>query len=83
MTDIKTIKLGDLLIDENLFKKFYGLTDAVMSWPSEKKNEGSIELFGDMIWYLLRNVKFEKVTMPEGHSGWVLTIDGSDPAVRS
>ena len=78
-----TIKLGDLLIDENMFTKLYGLTDAVMSWPSEKENEGSIELVGDhdLVHYPKREI--EKVTMPEGHSGWVLTIDGSDPAVRS
>ena len=79
MTDIKTIKLGDLLIDENMFTKLYGLTDAVMSWPSEKENEGSIELVGDLIWFLIRRLKLEKSATPEGHSGWVLTIEGSDP----
>jgi hypothetical protein len=41
MTDIKTVKLGDLLIDEHPFTKLYGLTDRVLSWPSEKENEGS------------------------------------------
>ena len=77
MTDIKTVKLGDLLIDEHLFTKLYGLTDRVLSWPSEKENEGSAELSGDLIWYLFCNLTFEKCKTAEGHSGWVITIKGS------
>ena len=79
MTDINTVKLGDLLIDENLFTQLSGLTDHILSWPSEKKNEGSTELVGDLIWFLIRRLKLEKSATPEGHSGWVLTIDGSGP----
>jgi hypothetical protein len=79
MTDIKTIKLGDFLIDENLFTKFCGLTDAVMSWPSAKENEGGVKYSGDLIWYLFRNLTFEKCKTAEGHSGWVITIDNRGP----
>lgn len=79
MTDIKTIRLGDIFIDENLFTKFCGLTDAVMSWPSEKENEGGVDYSGDLIWYLFRTLRFEKCKTAEGHNGWVITIDNRDP----
>ena len=83
MADIKTIKLGDILIDEDLFTKLLGLTDYVMSWPSVKKHDGGTDLTGDLIWFLIRPLKLEKNTTPEGHSGWVLTIDWPQPEVGS
>ena len=83
MTEIKTVRLGDILIDENLFTVCCGLTTAVMNWPSTKKNERSIDLIGDLLWFLIRRLKFEKNTTPEGHSSWVLTIDCPRPAVTS
>jgi hypothetical protein len=61
--------------DEHLFDDT--LTDHILSWPSENENEGGAELSGDLIWYLLRHLTFEKCKTAEGHSGWVITIKGS------
>jgi hypothetical protein len=77
MTDINTVKLGDLLIDENLFTQLSGLTDHILSWPSENENEGGAGLSGDLIWYLLCRLTFEKRKTNEGHSDWALTMKSS------
>lgn len=79
MTEINSVRIGDILIDERVFTEFSNLQDYIWSCPSildRDDMDGYAEVSGHLIWYLFGRLTFQKYETAGGSNAWVLTMKG-------